>query len=415
MEFKYKAKKNLNEIIEGKIDRGSLEQVLEELQVQGLVPISVEPLAGEITLASTPKPKPEIVSLPGRQAGSSIGKWGLKHLVLWTQKLYNLVNSRVELLSALRLLEKNCENQTEKVLLGDIIKNIKDGVSFSNCLSRYPQYFPQFYVNIVHTGEATGKLKDALIQLLDYLRRFEDLRAKVKQALAYPIFMTLVGLGTIFVMLTFVLPKIAGMFDDFQAQLPMPTLVLLNISNFLKAYWLFIIGFIIILVFVFKIKGVGRESVFSRLKYHIPIAKDIIYKQSIANFSRSLSLLLKSGVNLLSALADAGPIIGNPVYAAQLEQARKDISEGMPFSDSIAKLKIFPGFFVQMIRVGEEGGRLDSVLADIAESYEKEIEADLKIISSLIEPAIILVLGLVIGGMVIAMLLPIFNMNSLLG
>jgi len=411
MIFLYKAKKNLNEVVEGKIDRGSVEQVLEELQARGLVPISVEPLTSPPV--SSPEslktsPKSETVSGP-------TGKWGLKQLVLFTQKLYNLVNSRVELLSALRLLEKNCQNQTEKLLLGDIIKNIKDGVSFSNCLSRYPQYFPQFYVNIVHTGEATGKLKDALIQLLDYLRRFEDLRAKVKQALAYPIFMTLVGVGTIFVMLTFVLPRLAGMFEDFQAQLPLPTLILLNIANFLKAYWIFIIGFIVILIFVFKIKGAGREGVFSRLKYHIPIAKDIVYKQSVANFSRSLSLLLQSGVNLLSALADAAPIIGNPVYVSQLEQVRRDISQGIPFSDSLAKFKIFPDFFVQMIRVGEEGGRLDSVLADIAESYEKEIEADLKVVSSLIEPAIILVLGLIIGSMVIAMLLPIFNMNSLVG
>ncbi len=407
MIFLYKAKKNLNEVVEGKIDGGSVEQVLEELQAKGLVPVSVEPLAGP-PVSAPPSPKPETVSGP-------IGKWGLKNLVLFTQKLYNLVNSRVELLSALRLLEKDCQNQTEKSLLADIIKNIKDGASFSNCLSRYPQYFPQFYVNIIHTGEATGKLKDTLIQLLDYLRRFEDLRTKVKQALAYPIFMSLVGAGTIFVMLTFVLPRLAGMFEDFQAQLPLPTLILLNIANFLKAYWVFIIGFIVILVFAFKIRGAGKESVFSRLKYHIPIAKDIVYKQSVANFSRSLSLLLQSGVNLLSALADAGPIIGNPVYVSQLEQVRRDISQGMPFSDSLAKFKIFPDFFVQMIRVGEEGGRLDSVLADIAESYEKEIEADLKVVSSLIEPAIILVLGLVIGSMVIAMLLPIFNMNSLVG
>ncbi|MDD5477361.1 MAG: type II secretion system F family protein [Candidatus Omnitrophica bacterium] len=411
MIFLYKAKKNLKEVVEGKIDGGSVEQVLEDLQAKGLVPISVEPLIGPpVSAAASAKtsPKPETVSNP-------IGKWGLKNLVLFTQKLYNLVNSRVELLSALRLLEKDCQNQTEKLLLSDIIKNIKDGVSFSNCLSRYPQYFPQFYVNIVHTGEATGKLKDSLIQLLDYLRRFEDLRTKVKQALAYPIFMTLVGVGTIFVMLTFVLPRLAGMFEDFQAQLPLPTLILLNIANFLKAYWVFVIGFIVILVFAFKVNGAGKESVFSRLKYHIPIAKDIVYKQSVANFSRSLSLLLQSGVNLLSALADAGPIIGNPVYVSQLEQVRRDISQGMPFSDSLAKFKIFPDFFVQMIRVGEEGGRLDSVLADIAESYEKEIEADLKVVSSLIEPAIILVLGLVIGAMVIAMLLPIFNMNSLVG
>lgn len=411
MIFIYKAKKNLKEIIEGKIEAASVEEVLAQLQADGLVPISVELFTGQVasrTASSSGALKSETVSKP-------IGKWGLKQLVLFTQKLYNLVNSRVELLSALRLLEKNSQNQTEKIILADIIKKIKDGVSFSSCLGSYPQYFPQLYVNIIHTGEATGKLKEALIQLLDYLRRLDDLKMKVKQALAYPIFMTLVGIGTIFVMLTFVLPRLAGMFEDFQAQLPMPTLILLNISNFLKNYWLFIIAAIIILFFMLKIKIGKRESIFSRLKYHIPIAKNIIYKQSVANFSASLSLLLQSGVNLLSALTDAGPIIGNPVYVSQLEQVRKDISQGIPFSDSLARFKIFPDFFVQMIRVGEEGGRLESVLADIAASYEKEIEADLKVISSLIEPAIILALGLVIGAMVIAMLLPIFNMNALVG
>ncbi len=407
MQFSYKAKKNLNEIVNGKIEGDSVEHVLEKLQANGLVPISVEPTGG-VQVAPKSSSKPETVS-------QSIGKWGTKRLVLFTQKLYNLVNSRVELLSALRLLEKNCDNHTEKVLLTDIIKNIKDGVSFSGCLSRYPQYFPQLYVNIIHTGEATGKLKEALVQLLDYLRRLEDLKMKVKQALAYPIFMTLVGIGTIFVMLTFVLPRLAGMFDDFQAQLPLPTLILLNISNFLKNYWYYLIAFFAVLFFVLKIKISAKDSMVNRLKYHIPIAKNIIYKQSVANFSASLSLLLQSGVNLLSALTDAGPIIGNPVYISQLEQVRKDISQGIPFSDALAKFKIFPDFFVQMIRVGEEGGRLESVLADIAASYEKEIEADLKILSSLIEPAIILILGLIIGAMVIAMLLPIFNMNAIIG
>jgi len=406
MIFLYKAKKNLNEIVEGKIEGMSIEQVLADLQSKGLVPISIDPLNSPAT---------STILQPTKTVTGAIGKWGSKDLVLFTQKLYNLVNSRVELLSALRLLEKNCEKQAEKILLSNIIKDIKDGISFSGCLSRYPQYFPPLYINIIHTGETTGKLKDALIQLLDYLRRFEDLRTKVKQALAYPIFMTVVGIGTIFVMLTFVLPRLAGMFDDFAAQLPMPTLILLKISNFLKAYWLFIIAVIVILIFVIKIKGKGKENIFSRLKYHIPIAKDIVYKQSVANFSRSLSLLLKSGVNLLSALGDAGPIMGNPVYVSQLELVRKDISEGLPFSDALAKFKIFPDFFIQMVRVGEEGGRLDSVLADIAESYENEIEGDLKTLSSLIEPAIILILGLIIGAMVIAMLLPIFNMNAIVG
>lgn len=406
MEFKYKAKKNLNEIVEGRIEGASVEGVLEDLQARGLVPVSVEPLTiapakGALDLKNNVKLR--------------TGKYGSKQLVLFTQKLYNLINSRVELLSALRLLEKNCDNRAEKVLLGEIIRDIKEGVPFSTCLARYPKYFPRLYVNIVHTGESTGKLKDALIQLLDHLRRLEDLKLKVKQALAYPIFMSVVGAGTIFIMLTFVLPRLAGMFDDFRARLPVPTLLLLKTSNFLQSYWWVIIILIALAVFALKIKGAGKESILSRLKYHIPLVKDIVYKQCVANFSRSLSLLLQGGVNLLSALADAGPVIGNPVYIRQLEQVRKDVSEGVPFSDALEKFKIFPPFFVQMVRVGEKGGRLDSVLADIAESYEKEIEADLKTVSSLIEPAIILVLGLVIGAMVIAMLLPIFDMNSIVG
>lgn len=406
MEFKYKAKKNLNEIVEGNIQGVNVQGVLEELQSKGLVPICVEPLAFPLA-----KPALNLKS----NAKLKTKKYGLKQLVLFTQKLYNLINSRVELLSALRLLEKNSSNQAEKIFLAEIIRDIKEGVPFSTCLSHYPKYFSRLYVNIVHTGESTGKLQDALIQLLDYLRRLEDLKLKVKQALAYPIFMSLVGVGTIFVMLTFVLPRLAGMFDDFQAELPLPTLILLKISNFLQNYWWAIIILIALVVFALKIKRAGKESIFSRLKYYIPVVKDIVYKQSVANFSRSLSLLLQSGVNLLSALVDAGPVIGNPIHILQLDQVRKDISEGVPFSDALAKFKIFPDFFVQMVRVGEEGGRLENVLADIAESYEKEIEADLKTVSSLIEPAIILVLGLVIGAMVIAMLLPIFNMNSIVG
>lgn len=405
MIFLYKAKKSLNEIIEGRIEGNSVEQAIEELQSRGLVPVSVEPQGQSSAAGIAP------------QQGLRIkrGKFGLKQLVLFTQKLYNLVNSRVELLGALRLLEKDCKNHTEKMLLGDIIKNIKDGAAFSSCLERYPKYFPALYVHIVHTGEATGKLKEALIQLLDYLRRLEDLRLKVKQALAYPIFMTIVGIGSVFVMLTFVLPRLAGMFEDFQAQLPLPTIILINTANFLKQYWPYIIISLALIIMLLKRRRPGKESLLSRLKYHLPIAKGIVYKQSVANFSRSISLLLSSGVTLLSALKDASPVIGNPVYVRQLEQARAEISEGVSFSDALAKFKIFPDFFVQMVRVGEEGGRLDQVLADIAESYEKEIEADLKTLSSLIEPAIILVLGVVIGGMVIAMLLPIFNINSLLG
>jgi len=205
------------------------------------------------------------------------------------------------------------------------------------------------------------------------------------------------------------------MFEDFQSALPMPTCALLAASNVFKNYWIIMVIALAALVLFMQKKYRERGEFFTFIKYHMPLVKGLVYKQAVANFSTSLSLLLKSGVNLLSALGIATPIIGNPKYIAQMEEVRKDIEKGASFSRALTKFKIFPVFFVQMIRVGEEGGRLDSVLADIADSYEQEIEADLKIVSTLIEPSIILILGLIIGGMVIAVLLPIFNINALVG
>ena len=403
MEYRYKAKKSLHDIVEGILEADTVEQVMEKLEQQGMIAVSIE-------LETSTKPG-------GMSKTSKIikGKWGLKKLVLFTQKLYNLSKSRVELLSALRLLEQGSNDQTEKALVTEIIKNIKDGMTFSQCLSQYPQYFSPLYINIIRTGESSGQLKDALEQILSRLQRLEDLRTKVRQALAYPIFMIVVGTGTVFVMLTFILPRLAGMFEDFQSSLPLPTVILLAVADFLKKYWMLIIVLGAVLISFLQKKGKDGTSILSRLKYKLPLVKNLIYKQSVANFSTSTALLLKSGVTLLSALAITSPIIGNPEYVKQLGEVSGAIRDGSSFSQALAKFKIFPDFFVQMIRVGEEGGRLDSVLEDIANSYEQEIEGDLKIISSLLEPAIILVLGLIIGGIVMAVLLPIFNINTLVG
>ena len=328
MLFKYKAKKNLNEVVEGEIKGESLEKALANLQSEGLVPVYIEPISQDI-------PIQQLESRPKKD----FGKWRQKQLILFTQKLYNLVNSKVELLRALILLEEDCRNPTEKALIGEIIKSIKDGATFSASLSLYPQYFPAIYVNILRAGESTGRIKDALFQILEYLCRVEDLKSKVKQALAYPLFMVAVGLGTIFLMLTFVLPRIAGMFEDFQAELPLPTRMLLSTSEFIKTYWFFLFIFVFLLVFIIGKKG--KNGIFISIKYRLPIVKDIIYKQAVANFSRSASLLLQGGVNLLSALNDAIPLIDNPVYIKQLKQVRKEISEGKSFPMPLRSLRFF--------------------------------------------------------------------------
>lgn len=402
MEFIYRAKKDLNEVVEGRIEADSLDQVIGKLERQGLIAIKIEE-------AKHPQPARK------QEAPLKLGRWGLKQLSLFTQKLYNLSKSRVELLTALRLLQQSGSDPVEQVLLAEIIKDIKDGMTFSQSLGRYPRYFSDFYVNIIRTGESSGQLKDALGQILTRLQRLQALRSKVRQALAYPIFMIIVGIATIFIMLTFILPRLVGMFDDFQSSLPLPTRILISISGFLKKYWFFILILLGIAVIIIRKQSAKPNSFFSRLKYRLPFIKSLIYKESIANFANSTALLLKSGVTLLSALNITTPIIGNPALIEYLQQVSKDIRDGASFSSALAKFKTFPDLFTQMIKVGEEGGRLDGVLEDIAGSYEEQIEADIKVISSLLEPVIILILGVIIGGIVMAVLLPIFNINTLVG
>lgn len=409
MKFKYKAKKNLDETIEGEIESESLEQAVEFLERKGIIPIVVEQ-QGRNTAGIAQRP-----AASQEPQNFKLGKWGSKKLTLFTQKLYNLTKSNVELLAALKLLLENNKDPTERLLLEDITQNIKSGMTLSQSFSRYPGYFPLLYINIVRAGESSGQLKDSFSQLLNYLQRIEELRLKIRQALAYPVFMVIVGIGTIFVMLSFILPRLVGMFEDFQAVLPLPTRILLGVSSIFKQYWFIAIAILVVVGFILQKQYSLRNKFISHIRSHIPLVKSLVYKQAVANFSTSLSLLLKSGVDLLSALGIVAPVIDNPVYIVQLEQVRQDIKEGASFSQSLAKVKVFPEFFIQMIRVGEESGRLESVLADISDSYQQEIESDLKVISALIEPAIILILGLIIGGMVLAVLLPIFNISTLVG
>lgn len=402
MQYTYRAKKSLNETIEGVIEAVSLKEAIELVERQGLVPVLVE--SQSTGLEERAKP-----------ARLRLGGWGQRQTALFTQKIYNLVKSQVDLLSSLKLLEEQCVNQSEKMLLEDLVGNIKDGAPFSQCLSRYPQYFSLFYVSVVRVGESSGQLKESLGQLLNYLKRLENLRLKVRQALAYPIFMVLVGAVTIFITLTFIMPRIAVMFEDFQADLPLPTRILLSAGNFLKAHWLKIAVFLVFLSIIMRGRKGAGDSFFARLRHHLPFLRRLSDKEAAANFSTSLALLLRSGITLLSALVITAPIIGRAEYIQKLEGVCQDIKKGVVFSQALAKARIFPLLFIQMIKIGEETGRLDNVLADIADSYQEEIESDLKIISSLLEPAIILVLGLIIGGMVIAILLPIFDINRLVG
>ena len=403
--FIYKAKRGLKETLEGVIGAENREAAVARLSADGLTPISVELQVGVKGGAQPIKP----VSV------FSFRKLGLKELNIFTQQLKTLVRSKVELLSSLGILFRQADNPALKEIIYNLQNTVKDGQTFSEGMSKYPGFFPLLYVNIIKAGEASGRLDESLSQLSDFLEKEQDLKMKVSTALAYPLLMVLVGLGTVFVLFSFVIPRLIGIFEDFQAVLPLPTRILLKISYIMQHGWFLIIGFLILAFFVVRRQNIASKNyLWDALKIKLPLLGELTRKQAISRFAHTLALLLRSGTPALQSLKIAIPTLENSIYIKQMEPIHKKVLAGASLSESLAEVEFIPAFIIQMITVGEKGGRLEDVLNEIYSAYTLETDAILKIITSLIEPLVILCLGLVLGLIILAMLLPIFQINMLI-
>lgn len=400
--FNYKAKKGPDRSETGTIEAEDRDQAIAKLIQNGLMPV-------EVTVQDRP------IAGARLKFGLKLKRrLGLKELNIFTQQLRTLIKSRVELLSSLRILYEQSDNESLKNIILDLYNTIKDGKTFSAALSKHSDFFPLLYINIIRSGEASGRLDEALGEMSNFLEREQDLRIKIRAALAYPVLMIIVGLVTIFVLFSFVIPRLVGIFEDFQAALPLPTRILLSISSFFQHAWFFIIIFIVAAVFILRRQDLKGRLGLDWLKLNLPLLGNLNRKQAIGRFSRTLGLLLHSGTPLFQSLQIAIPTLENNILIKQLELVPKDVMAGGTLSESMKKVSYLEPFLIQMIKVGEQGGRLEGVLNEVADSFNREAEASIKIITSLIEPLVILFLGLILGGIVMAMLLPIFQINMLI-
>jgi len=405
--YTYVAKKNLNETVEGMIVADNEDNAVDKLIEMGLSPVKVVPLVEGAQQG------------PGPAAGASfMSRRGLnvRDLTIFTNQLKSLVKARVDLLKALSILFGQTEKVKLKKLITDIHTDVKNGATFSEALSKYPNFFPVIYVNLIRIGEASGRLDEVLEELDHFLAKDEEFRMHLKTAMAYPTLMIIVGVAVIFVLFSYVIPKLSSIFTDFDYALPLPTQIMLSISDFFKSYWWALaaaIGAGIVTLVQMNKSGGGRAKL-DWLKLHIPIWAGLSLKQSLSRFCRTLSLLIRSGLPAFQALGVAIPTLENTVFVHQMEGVKKDVLEGSSMASSMKKIAFLPPFLVQMVSVGEEGGKLDGVLNEVANIYTQEVDAKLKVITSLLEPMIILVLGVLLGGVVMAMLLPIFQINLLI-
>jgi len=403
--FIYKAKKGPQEIIEGTVEAGTKEAAVSKVEQMGYVPIRIL-LKEEIHTNAA-------VNSPVHKSFGLFNKVSSRDLNVFTEQLATLAKSKVPLFEAINILSSQTENPKLKQIVYSISGELKDGKTLSEALSKYPQVFPLLYVNLVRSGESGGVLDETLTRLAKFREEQEEIRANISSALAYPIFITIVGVVTVTILLTFGIPRLASMFSENKQALPLPTRILISLSNGVRNYWYLGVGFIGLLIFTLKQKqmSIKKKAFFDKIKLKLPLLGNFNKKAMLAEFTRTFALLLANGVPVLDALQITIPTINNEIFRLELEKVHSDIIVGTPLSQSMKTSSWFPPFLTNMIAVGERGGNLQDVLMDVAVFYEREVRKLNKIMTSLIEPAIILVMGLIVGFIVIAMLLPIFEIN----
>lgn len=372
--------------------------------------------SGEAFVKATLRRQGVTVTKIGKQSSfASSGKITDKDVTLFTRQLATMMKSGVPLLQAFDIVGKGHSNPAVSKLLGDIKADVETGSSLSQSFRKYPLYFDALFCNLVGAGEQAGILDTLLDRLATYKEKILAIKGKIKSALFYPISILVVAFVITAVIMIFVIPAFKQLFSGFGADLPAPTLMVMSISDFFVAYWWAIFGTIggTIWFFFYTWKRSEKmQSTMDRIMLKLPIFGHVIRIATIARFARTLSTMFAAGVPLVEALDSVAGASGNRVYYDATKKIQSEISTGTSLTVAMQNADVFPNMVLQMVAIGEESGALDSMLSKVADFYESEVDDAVAALSSLMEPIIMVVLGVLIGGLVVAMYLPIFKMGQ---
>lgn len=400
--FQYKAVTPDGKVVEGALEAADRQTVVLRLREQGQLPINVLSTEDQGFLGRE-------VRLPWKRK-----RVPQKDLLVFTQELSTLVKAGLPLDRSLTILGELTDNEYLREVVRDLLREIKGGKSLSEALGLYPEVFPRVYVNMVKAGEVGGALDQILERLGEYLESAEEVRDYLISSLIYPAILTLVGVASIVIMVTFVIPKFAAIFENAGAPVPLPMKVMLGMSWVVTGYWWF---FILVgvsswyLLRRYLATEEGRLS-WDRRLLSFPLVGSVYQKMEVSRFSRSLGTLLQSAVPLIQSINIVKEIVSNRAIAAALEPIKSGVKKGEGLTRPIREAGIFPPFALHLLEVGEETGRLDTMLLQVAETYDRELRVALKRLIALFEPAIILLMGIIIGAMVVSMLYSIFSINE---
>ncbi len=401
--FEYKAVTPDGKIIEGTLEAADQQTVMARLQEQGQMPIKV--------LASG-----ESAGLLGRdfKLPWQIKRVPRKDLLVFTQELSTLIHAGLPLDRSLSILSNLTENAYLSEIVKELLRQIKAGKSLSEALGAYPHVFPKLYVNMVKAGEVGGALDQILERLTEYMENAEELRSYVVSALIYPCILSLVAMSSIVIMITFVIPKFADIFANAGAPIPLPMRLMLGASGIITGYWWLILGVIFGTWYYWRRRLRTEEGRLNwdRFLLRIPLLGSVYLRMEVSRFGRTLGTLLNSAVPLIQSINIVKEVIGNQAIATAMEPIKAGVKKGEGLATPIKDSQVFPSFAVHLLEVGEETGRLDQMLLQIADSYDRELRTGLKRLIAFFEPAIILLMGIIIGLMVVSMLYSIFSINN---
>ena len=398
MQFAYKAKESNGKVTEGVVEAADQKAAMARLREQKLSVTEIKPA-------------------PGGGKKAKKGKVDNKDVVMFSRQLSTLVSAGVPIVQGLNILEAQAESPGFKYVVGCLRTDIEAGLSIADAMKKHPQAFTELYVAMIKAGEVGGILDTILERLSGFLESAEALKSKVKSALMYPtVVFSAAGIITIF-LIVFVIPIFKDIFGGFGAELPLLTRIIIGISDFLRAKLLYMLPFIGGGVWLFKkwMKTEKGQEKIDEISLKLPIFGILLKKVAIAKFTRTLGTLIKSGVPILQGLETVAKTAGNKVIERAINSSRDSIKEGGRISDPLKKANIFPPMVIQMISVGEETGGLDGMLNKIADFYDQEVDTAVKGLTSMIEPIIIIVLGVVVGTIVIAMFMPMFALGDMVG
>ena len=394
--FKYKAMKNDGTKTTGEYEANSRDDVMEMITSNGYYPLKVEEVIESATININRKIK-------------------VKEISIFCRQMYTMLDAGVPLINALNLMSTQVTNKHLVEIVKELEEDVRKGEMLSNSMRKFPEAFPTLLTSMVESGEASGNLDEMFLRMSTHFEKENKINNKVKAAMIYPIILAIVGVAALIVVMTFVMPTFVSLFDSSGAELPAATRLLIGLSSFMSNHYLMVVGILIAVVvgIIMYSKTESGIYFFAKLKITFPLIKDLNRKMIVSRFTRTLSTLLASGVSLVESLPIVSAVLNNVIAEDEVLKIRERVVKGEGLSTPIEDCELFPPMLSSIVRIGEESGALDDMLNKTADFYDEEVEQAIQTLTSMLEPIMIIIMGLVIGFMVIALMLPLYGSYDL--